>query len=204
MKKIKVNLLLKVILLILLSSNHIHYVTGELFTALVHLEKLLKTEKHLIGALNSYLSSEEQRLNQLKHVINHYESAAINFQHDNNEQRNNEDVETYLSNPINAYLLVKRLTTDWQTVESIINDKSEVNSIKMLMENETFPSQEDLSGAAEAVIRLQDTYKLDTSSLADGVIPIRDKRNDYDDTINQRSKIYYFVLDLRNILGLQS
>ena len=195
------NLLLKVTLLILLSSNHIHHVTGELFTALVHLERLLKTEKHLIGALNSYLSSEEQRLNQLKHVINHYESAAINFEHDNNEQRNNENVETYLSNPINAYLLVKRLTTDWQTVESIINDKSEVNLIKMLMENETFPSQEDLSGAAEAVIRLQDTYKLDTSSLADGVIPIRDKRNDYDDAFNQRGKIY-FTLRKRNIFVL--
>ena len=185
--------LLSNVILILLSSNHIHHVTGELFTALVHLEKLLKTEKHLIGALNSYLSSEEQRLNQLKHVINHYESAAINFEHDNNGQRNNENVETYLSNPINAYLLVKRLTTDWQTVESIINDKSEVNLIKMLMENETFPSQEDLSGAAEAVIRLQDTYKLDTSSLADGVIPIRGKQTNYDDAFNLLGKIYYFV-----------
>ena len=63
----------------------------------------------------------------------------------------------------------------------------------MLMENETFPSLEDLSGAAEAVIRLQDTYKLDTSSLVDGAIPIRDKRNYYDDAFNQRGKIYYFV-----------
>ena len=188
MMTLNLNLLLNVII-ILLSSNHVHHVTGELFTALVHLEKLLKTEKHLIGALNSYLSSEERRLNQLKHVINNYESAAINFQHDNNGQRNNEDVETYLSNPINAYLLVKRLTTDWQTVESIINDKS----FSMLMKNETFPSFEDLSGAAEAVIRLQDTYKLDTSSLADGIISIRDKRNDYDDAFNRRSKIYYFV-----------
>jgi len=50
-----------------------------------------------------------------------------------------------------------------------------------------------LSGAAEAVILLQDTYKLDISSLTDGVIPIRDKRNYYDDAFNQRGKIYYFV-----------
>lgn len=31
-----------------------------------------------------------------------------------------------------------------------------------------FPSDEDLRGAAEALIRLQDTYKLDTSSVARG------------------------------------
>lgn len=31
-----------------------------------------------------------------------------------------DDLETYVSNPINAYLLVKRLTADWKQVESLI------------------------------------------------------------------------------------
>lgn len=31
-----------------------------------------------------------------------------------------------------------------------------------------FPSEEDLSGAAVALMRLQDTYNLDTSSIARG------------------------------------
>ena len=31
-----------------------------------------------------------------------------------------------------------------------------------------FPSDEDLSGAAVALMRLQDTYKLDTASVARG------------------------------------
>lgn len=31
-----------------------------------------------------------------------------------------------------------------------------------------FPSDEDLNGAAIALIRLQDTYKLDTASIARG------------------------------------
>lgn len=31
-----------------------------------------------------------------------------------------------------------------------------------------FPSDEDLNGAAVALMRLQDTYKLDTSSIARG------------------------------------
>lgn len=31
-----------------------------------------------------------------------------------------EDVQLYIANPINAYTLVKRLTTDWKNVESLI------------------------------------------------------------------------------------
>jgi prolyl 4-hydroxylase len=31
-----------------------------------------------------------------------------------------------------------------------------------------FPSDEDLNGAAAALMRLQDTYKLDTHALAEG------------------------------------
>ena len=33
-----------------------------------------------------------------------------------------QDVQGYLSNPINAYLLVKRLTTDWKEVETQMVD----------------------------------------------------------------------------------
>ena len=33
-----------------------------------------------------------------------------------------------------------------------------------------FPTTEDLNGAAVALTRLQDTYKLDTRELADGVL----------------------------------
>jgi hypothetical protein len=33
-----------------------------------------------------------------------------------------------------------------------------------------FPSEEDLNGAAVALLRLQDTYKLDTHALAEGKV----------------------------------
>lgn len=33
-----------------------------------------------------------------------------------------------------------------------------------------FPTEEDLNGAAVALMRLQDTYKLDTSAVARGLI----------------------------------
>ncbi len=33
-----------------------------------------------------------------------------------------------------------------------------------------FPTDEDLAGAAVALMRLQDTYKLDTRALAEGIL----------------------------------
>jgi hypothetical protein len=42
-----------------------------------------------------------------------------------------EDVQLYVANPINAYTLVKRLTTDWKEVENLIS--TDVNSGKMIL-----------------------------------------------------------------------
>ena len=43
---------------------------------------------------------------------------------------------------------------------------------KLYKNEETFPSYEDLNGVADALLRLQDTYKLETANLANGDIPI--------------------------------
>ncbi|XP_054165484.1 prolyl 4-hydroxylase subunit alpha-1-like [Oppia nitens] len=157
------------LLVVLSSLVSLPLISCELFTALVHLEKLLNTEKQIVGSLEEYLSAEEQRLKQLRRLSKHYSELNLIA---------SKDTESYLANPINAYLLVKRLTTDWKEVEALIqSDKRHI--IDVLQQNETFPSAEDLSGAAEALLRLQDTYKLDTTSLANGFIPVMDtKKNE--------------------------
>ncbi|KAI4458942.1 prolyl 4-hydroxylase alpha subunit [Holotrichia oblita] len=82
-----------------------------------------------------------------------------------------EDVQAYIESPINAYLLVKRLTTDLEVVQDLIITNTEsISDIDKLKPGLKFPSDEDLNGAAMALARLQDTYKLDTSSLANGEI----------------------------------
>jgi prolyl 4-hydroxylase len=111
-------------------------ISSELFTAVVHLEKLLNTEKLIAGSLEKYLSEEEERLSQLRQLSAHYSRL---------HSIASKDVDNYLANPINAYLLVKRLTTDWKLVEHLINNnKSDL--IDVLQKNEIFPSDEDLSG----------------------------------------------------------
>ncbi|VEN58775.1 unnamed protein product [Callosobruchus maculatus] len=137
-------------------------VSCEVFTALADLEDLLNTEAVLIHSLENYIRAEEVKIDLLKSYADIY-----NKQHN----KATEDVESYVANPLNAYTLVKRMTTDWQEVESLILtdvSKDYMANITYAKENMKFPTDEDLNGAAAAVIRLQDTYRLDTASLARG------------------------------------
>ncbi|XP_059621208.1 prolyl 4-hydroxylase subunit alpha-1-like isoform X1 [Phlebotomus argentipes] len=134
----------------------------EVFTALVEMEELLETEAVLITNLGEYIKAQEEKLQFLK-------KKAAEYQSEHNEAA--ADISGYLTNPINAFLLTKRLTTDWKEVENVM--LFDVGSI--YLENVTnyrnllkFPTDEDLNGAAVALMRLQDTYKLDTASVARG------------------------------------
>lgn len=94
----------------------------------------------------------------------------------------------YTSNPINAFLLIKRLTNDWKFIQRIVTEDFSSGKRKawkkiLTYENlrsdylqtvETFtplvklPNDEDLNGAAVALARLLETYNLNTSSVARG------------------------------------
>ena len=142
---------------------------AELFTAIVDLERLLDTEKTIAHLLDNYILAENARLDKLRSFKDNYERI---------HRVASKDSQSYLANPVNAYLLVKRLTTDWKTVENLVvagpaeaGRAAIANFTNSVDTMNSFPSAEDLSGAADALIRLQDTYKLDTSSIARGQIP---------------------------------
>ncbi|KRT80516.1 hypothetical protein AMK59_8778 [Oryctes borbonicus] len=152
---------LGILLITLLCSN---YAFSEVFTALADLEELLQTENFLISAMNSYITSQERKLWQLRKYFQEYTEQY---------QKASEDIQSYVANPVNAYLLVKKLTTDWKQVTELITTNVGEDVISNLSEYKdvlTFPSDEDLNGAAIALMRLQDTYRLDTASLANGEI----------------------------------
>ncbi|KAG8235127.1 hypothetical protein J437_LFUL012323 [Ladona fulva] len=135
---------------------------GELYTALADMEELLETEAVLIRTLEGYIEAQENKLRLLKRYAAEYAKE---------HEEASQDVQLYLSNPINAYLLVKRLTTDWKEVEaSMVDDAGQgfIENITSYRDVLKFPSDEDLNGAAVALMRLQDTYKLDTASVARG------------------------------------
>lgn len=137
--------------------------SGELYTAIADLEELLDTEAVFLTTLENFLVVADDRIQALKRKAEEYKGE---------HRLASENVGEYLSNPINAYLLVKRLTTDWKTTEKLmaLEDISKealtnMTEIRRFMKS---PTDEDLTGAAQALIRLQDTYKIDTASLAKG------------------------------------
>lgn len=126
------------------------------------MEEVLETESVLISNLEGYILAQEDKLEYLKLKVE-------KFQREHREAA--KDVSEYLLNPINAYLLTKRLTSDWKDLEQIMTmdaGSQFVNNLTNYREDLKFPSEEDLVGAANALIRLQDTYNLETSSLAKG------------------------------------
>jgi prolyl 4-hydroxylase len=135
---------------------------AELFTALVEMEELLETETVLMTNLNNYIGTLEDKLEFLKRKSDEY-------QREHSEAA--KDVSLYLSNPVNAYLLTKRLTTDWKEVETVMTSTAGeefLGNVTSYRDKLKFPTEEDLNGVAAALIRLQDTYKLDTASIARG------------------------------------
>ncbi|KAJ3641680.1 hypothetical protein Zmor_028164 [Zophobas morio] len=153
-----VSVLIQSILLIFCAGR----VHSEVFTALADLEELLQTESSLIYTLENYIRAEEEKLDYLKRYAHIYKSQY---------EKAAEDVQVYVANPINAYTLVKRLTADWKEVENLITmdlSPDYMENITYIKENMKFPTDEDLNGAAVALTRLQDTYRLETSSLARG------------------------------------
>ncbi|KAI6235644.1 Procollagen-proline 4-dioxygenase [Aphelenchoides besseyi] len=142
---------------LLISSSN-----GELFTSMADLQRLLQAEKDIPKVINDYIASENERLNDLKKMVEKYRSKNSDV-HKNLES---------VSNPINAFRMIKRLSETWRTLQ----DKMRSDRTEEFLQNVSyagrvqFPEEEDLSGAAVGLLRLQDTYRLDTKDLANGVV----------------------------------
>ncbi|CAB3409489.1 unnamed protein product [Caenorhabditis bovis] len=141
-------------------------VTCDLFTAIADLQHMLGAEKDVTRIIDQYILAEKERLDDLRRFASDYVNRNAHAEEVGPE---------FVTNPINAYLLIKRLTTEWKKVENIMMNNRADTFIKNITENRVrsqvkFPGQEDLSGAAVALLRLQDTYKLDTHDLANGII----------------------------------
>ncbi|XP_003745760.1 prolyl 4-hydroxylase subunit alpha-1 [Galendromus occidentalis] len=133
---------------------------AEFFTATVNLEKLLVTERETVSALEQYIQAENARLERVKHLKNDLEGLWKMAERDSG----------FVMNPVNAFLLVKKLSADFNVVKSMIFHPKSSDVIRNLTDEVRFPDDEDLDGAAVALLRLQDVYALDTSQMANGVI----------------------------------
>ncbi|XP_053954570.1 prolyl 4-hydroxylase subunit alpha-2 [Anastrepha ludens] len=139
--------------------------SDEYFSSVAGLEKLLTVEHDILDDLQNYIDSLQKHIDWMQSEVN-----SIRLEH----QAVADDVDGYLSNPVNAYRLIKRLHSDWSAIEDTIRaDPSRTHFLEIMEANRLksdFPSKEDVIGSAVALARLQDTYKLDVAELASGIL----------------------------------
>ncbi|XP_006759220.1 PREDICTED: prolyl 4-hydroxylase subunit alpha-2 isoform X1 [Myotis davidii] len=138
-------------------------VQAEFFTSIGHMTDLIYAEKDLVQSLKEYILVEEAKLSKIKSWASKMEALT---------SKSAADPEGYLAHPVNAYKLVKRLNTEWSTLEDLVLQDSAAGFIANLsVQRQFFPTDEDETGAAKALMRLQDTYKLDPDTISKGELP---------------------------------
>ncbi|XP_043077179.1 prolyl 4-hydroxylase subunit alpha-2-like isoform X6 [Puntigrus tetrazona] len=136
---------------------------AEIFTSIGQMTDLIFTERELVQSLKEYIEAEEMKLEAVKSWANKLDMLT---------RASTSDPEGFLAHPVNAYKLMKRLNTEWTELESLVlQDPSDGFISNMSVHRQYFPDEEDEKGAAKALMRLQDTYKLDSESFSKGKLP---------------------------------
>ncbi|CAH8578260.1 unnamed protein product [Schistosoma turkestanicum] len=169
-------------------------INSEYYTAVVDITKAWRLSKELVSDLNSYIALEEERLNRIRKVVKVLDADGSISDSSSTPNQQNDDLEEYLGNPINAYLTMKRLSSSWksdinQLVDSVPNGLQNndnngsddlnisdpqstitMNTIRsrVKLRTDMLPGDNDVSGAVDAILRLQSTYKLPARQLAYG------------------------------------
>ncbi|XP_072517613.1 prolyl 4-hydroxylase subunit alpha-2 isoform X2 [Salminus brasiliensis] len=138
-------------------------IDAEIFTSIGQMTDLIFTERELVQSLKEYIKAEESKLAAVKRWADKLEVLT---------HASTSDPESFLAHPVNAYKLMKRLNTEWSELESLVlHDPSDGFISNISVHRQYFPDQEDEKGAAKALMRLQDTYNLDSESFSKGKLP---------------------------------
>ncbi|CAM4647511.1 hypothetical protein PO909_011601 [Leuciscus waleckii] len=139
------------------------YAHNDFFTSIGQMTDLLYTEKDLVKSLKEYIRQEENRLEQVKEWADKLDSLTNTA---------TEDPEGFLGHPVNAFKLMKRLNSEWADLESLVlKDTTNGFISNLTVQRQFFPTDEDQTGAAKALLRLQDTYRLSANTISNGDLP---------------------------------
>ncbi|XP_077358833.1 prolyl 4-hydroxylase subunit alpha-1-like [Festucalex cinctus] len=149
------------LLLILISFSF--SAADEFYTSIGQMTELLYTEQELLTSLKDYISAEENKLEKVKRWSQQLSNlSAFSIQ----------EPEVFLSHPVNAFKFLKRLNREWSDLEALVRSNVSQGFVSNLnASRKHLPNEADQRGVAEALLRLQDTYKLDTDTLARGDLP---------------------------------
>ncbi|XP_047740671.1 prolyl 4-hydroxylase subunit alpha-1 [Hyalella azteca] len=155
-----------VMLILLVNFNVQKHVMADVFTSMTDMHTLLDTESEIIRTMEDYITTQEAKLVKLRKDVAEMEAL---------HRLASQSPDQFLGHPINAFLLVKRLTLDWAEWQTTLTSDPVGQAVLANFTSRgegvlKWPDEEDLSGVATALMRLQDTYQLDTSRMAEGYI----------------------------------
>lgn len=143
------------------------YVAGDIFSSTAHLQNLLHLERHLVTVLHNYVETAERKMSYVRGYLEAFQSSYQNVL----EGKSSVTGDEMIGNPIQAFQLVKRLSVEWSILDSVVNGNDWYQIEKLTNEySGLMPRDEDLHGAALALVRLQETYRLNMSEMARGDI----------------------------------
>ncbi|XP_029406268.2 prolyl 4-hydroxylase subunit alpha-2 [Bactrocera dorsalis] len=125
----------------------------------------LNTQAVLTDTLRRYIEALQQKIGFIKSKTN--EIKAIN-------DVAAADMHKYVSNPLNALTILKRVTSDWQMLRQYahnIDSTTEiVKNLTITRKSLKFPSESDFDEAALNLLRIQGVYQLEPERLAVGEV----------------------------------
>ena len=131
------------------------------------LEQLLKDELELKEDLDNYIDTLDFSAKQVREYL---DDLYASFDP-------GDDLEAYVSNPLNAFALVKRTSVDFINRLLPILDNHDLSDLQAKLSNDSnskFPTFQDYYESCISMALIQETYGLNITDLCNGVIRIVD------------------------------
>ncbi|XP_046639382.1 prolyl 4-hydroxylase subunit alpha-1-like [Daphnia pulicaria] len=140
---------------------------SDMYSSVAELERLYLKEQQAGLKLESLLDLIKKQTT----AIDQYLSELREIRSANLDSRG------VISNPINAFHMMRRLTIGWREVKTTLEFHGNVTDIvqDVFKISKSFPNDEDLSGAAFSLAQLQGAYRLNVSQLASGNVQLSDR-----------------------------
>lgn len=143
-----------------LFTSSYHSIECNYFMAATGMRELSELEAELAKSFLSYYQTETERLNELEVILNEY------------DKQNNSSNGEYIYNPLDAYKFLKRFTRGWEKIDRFQRPefKPEVMNkyFKIITSTSSFDNLSELWGSIYAIIKLQETYRMEVSEFTDG------------------------------------
>lgn len=133
---------------------------GDIFTSIDEMVNLVETEAKIADHLEYFLNKQMEKINSARKIVEEFKQIK-------NSSISNP--ENFVANPVNSFLLIKKLSTDLQSFVDIINSYEQLKDlVNQIKEKFYLPTNADYRGAIMALHRLEDVYSLEPSDFRTG------------------------------------